>query len=129
LQRLSSKAVRQLLAASGQARLEEFLQVVHASQVQALASILDDELLGFLRRFLVEGRVRSLLAPLLAKLQDPAADMSEQELKETVNEVGRVLNHAFAASQQALPQEPALSEAEEMSPQLSLGPGQPETAS
>ncbi len=129
LQRLSSKAVRQILASSGQARVEEFLQVVQASQVQALASILDDELLGFLRRFLVEGRVQSLLAPLLAKLQDPAADMSEEELKETVNEMGRVLNDAFAASQRALPEEHALSEAEGTWPQLSLGPGQSEAAS
>jgi len=98
LQRLSSKAVSQILAVSGEARVEQFLQLVRASQARSLADILDDELLGFLRRLLVEARVKSLLAPLFAKLQKPIPDLSQEAVDDLAEEVARVIHEAFAAS-------------------------------
>jgi len=104
LQRLSSKAVSQILAASGEARVEQFIQLVQASQARSLADVLDDELLGFLRRLLVEARVRSLLSPVFAKLQEPIPDLSEEAVEDIAEEVARVIHDAFTTSQQALPE-------------------------
>ncbi len=104
LQRLSSKAVSQILATSGEARVEQFVQLVQASQARSLADVLDDDLLGFLRRLLVEARVKSLLAPVFAKLQEPIPDLSEETVEDLAGEVARVIHDAFAG-QQALPRE------------------------
>jgi hypothetical protein len=117
LQRLSSKAVSQILAASGEARMEQFLQLVQASQARSLADVLDDELLGFLRRLLVEARVKSLLSPVFAKLQEPIPDLSEEVVEDIAEKVARVIHDAFTTSQQALP--------EKAWPQLSLGTSEP----
>jgi hypothetical protein len=119
LQRLSSKAVHQILAASGEARVEQFIQLVQASQARSLADVLDDELLGFLRRLLVEARVRSLLDPVFAKLQEPIPDLSEEAVEEIATEVARVIHHAFTG-QQAL--------ASDEWPQLTPGTSEPSSA-
>jgi hypothetical protein len=105
LQRLSSKAVSQILATSGEARVEQFLQLVQASQARSLADVLDDDLLGFLRRLLVEARVKSLLSPVFAKLQEPIPDLSEEAVEDLAGEVARVIHNAFITSRQALPRE------------------------
>jgi hypothetical protein len=120
LQRLSSKAVSQILAASGEARVEQFIQLVQASQARSLADVLDDELLGFLRRLLVEARVKSLLAPVFARLQEPIPDLSEEVVEGLAEEVARVIHDAFSTSQQAL--------SEEQWPQLTPGTSEPSTA-
>jgi hypothetical protein len=105
LQRLSSKAVRQILVASGEARVEQFIQLVQASQARSLADVLDDELLGFLRRLLVEARVKSLLAPVFARLQEPIPDLSEEVVEDLAEEVARVIHDAFSTGQEALSKE------------------------
>ena len=46
------------------------------SEVRSLADVLDDELLGFLRRLLVEARVESLLVSVFARLQEPIPNLS-----------------------------------------------------
>jgi hypothetical protein len=104
LQRLSSKAVKQILTASGEARVEQFVQLVQASQARSLADVLDDELLGFLRRLLVEAHVKSLLSPVFAKLQEPIPDLSEEVVEDIAEKVARVIHDAFTTSQQALPE-------------------------
>jgi hypothetical protein len=120
LQRLSSKAVSQILATSGEARVEQFVQLVQASQARSLADVLDDDLLGFLRRLLAEARVKSLLAPVFAKLQEPIPDLSEEAVEDIAEEVARVIHDAFTASQQALPREER--------PQLTPGTSEPSAA-
>jgi PTH1 family peptidyl-tRNA hydrolase len=50
--RLSSEAVHRILARARGERIEQFLQVVQASDLAGLASVLDDELLEFLRDLL-----------------------------------------------------------------------------
>jgi len=119
LQRLSSKAVSQILATSGEARVEQFLQLVQASQARSLADVLDDDLLGFLRRLLVEARVKSLLSPIFAKLQEPIPDLSEEAVEDIAEEVARVIHHAFTG-QQALPSDEW--------PQLTPGTSEPSPA-
>jgi hypothetical protein len=120
LRRLSSKAVSQILAASGEARAEQFLQLVQASQARSLADVLDDELLGFLRRLLVEARVKSLLAPVFARLQEPIPDLSEEAVEGLAEEVARVIHDAFSTSQEALP--------DKAWPQLTPGTSEPSSA-
>ena len=120
LKRLSSKAVSQILAISGEARVEQFIQLVQASQARSLADVLDDELLGFLRRLLVEARVKSLLAPVFARLQEPIPDLSEEAVEGIAEEVARVIHDAFTTSQEALP--------EKSWPQLTPGASEPSPA-
>jgi hypothetical protein len=117
LQRLSSKAVSQILAVSDEARVEQFIQLVQASQARSLADVLDDELLGFLRRLLVEAHVKSLLSPVFAKLQEPIPDLSEEAVEDIAEKVARVIHDAFITSQQALP--------ENAWPQLPSGTSEP----
>jgi hypothetical protein len=112
--------VHQILAASSEARVEQFIQLVQASQARSLADVLDDELLGFLRRLLVEARVKSLLAPVFARLQEPIPDLSEEVVEGLAEEVARVIHDAFTTSQQALPREEW--------PQLTPGASEPSPA-
>jgi hypothetical protein len=118
LQRLSSKAVRRVLLQSGEARLQEFLQVVQASQTQSLGQILDDELLGFLRRFLVEARLSELLRPLVLKLQEPLPDLDPKIVDAAAEAMRRTFHNAFSAAQKALTPD---STAEETQAELALG--------
>jgi hypothetical protein len=122
LQRLSSKAVRRVLVQSGEARIQEFLQVVQASQTQSLAQVLDDELLGFLRRFLVEARLSEVLRPLVLRLQEPIPDLDPKTVDAAAEVVRRTFHNAFSAAQEALPVDSTAEEA-----QAQLAPGPPES--
>lgn len=66
--RLASAAVQQTLTRSGDPRIDRFLRVVQAAQISSLVELLDDELTGFLRRFLVEARVGLVLEPLFTSI-------------------------------------------------------------
>jgi hypothetical protein len=123
LHRLSSKAVRRVLVQSGEARVQEFLQVVQASQTQSLAHVLDDELLGFLRRFLVEARVSEVLRPLVLRLQEPMPDLDPKTVDAAAEVVRRTFHDAFSAVQEALPED-STAVAEETQAQLSAGPAE-----
>jgi hypothetical protein len=125
LRRLSSKAVRRVLLQSGEARMQEFIQVVQASQTQSLAQILDDELLGFLRRFLVEARLSEVLRPLVLKLQEPAPDLDPKAVDVAAEVVRRTFHDAFSAAQEALPPE-SNTLAEETRAQLAPGASESE---
>jgi hypothetical protein len=123
LRRLSSKAVRRVLLQSGEARVQEFLQVIQASQTQSLAHILDDEMLGFLRRFLVEARISEVLRPLVLNLQEPVPDLDPKTVDAAAEVVRRTFHSAFSAAQEALPPDStALEEA-----QAQLAPGASES--
>jgi hypothetical protein len=124
LRRLSSKAVRRVLLQSGEARMQEFLQVVQASQTHSLAQILDDELLGFLRRFLVEARLLEVLRPLVLKLQEPVPDLDPKTVDAAAEVVRRMFHDAFSAAQEALPPD-STAAADET--QAKLAPGAPES--
>jgi len=100
--RLSSSAVQQVLRRSNDARVEQFLRMVQASQLSSLPDILDDELTGYLRRFLVESRIQEALEPILDQLQQcvpPSVDNAQTAMRE----VSQVLQKAFPAARRALP--------------------------
>ncbi len=100
--RLSSVGVRQVLERSSDPRVERFLRVVQAAQLSSLVDVIDDELIGYLRRFLVESRIGALLDPVFANLEEgtpPKAEQAEEALREIV----RTLQRAFRASGRALP--------------------------
>jgi hypothetical protein len=103
--RLSSTAVQQVLARSGDARVEQFLKVVQASQLVSLPELLDDSLLGFLRRFLVEARIQAVLQPIINRLEK-GPPPREEEAEQVMHEVSRVLQRAFRAARRALPPPP-----------------------
>lgn len=102
LARLSSTAIQQVLRRSGDARIEQFLKVVQAAQLAPMADLLDDELVGYLRRFLVEARISTVLEPILSRVAQGACP-PEAEAQRAMQEVSRVLERALRAVQQALP--------------------------
>jgi len=100
--RLSSSAVQQVLRNSNDARVDQFLKVVQASQLSSLSDILDDDLIGYLRRFLVEDRIETALRPIFDQLQEGVTPKVD-EAKTAMREVSQVLQRAFQAAQRALP--------------------------
>lgn len=102
LARLSSSAVQRILRGSGDPQIERFLNMVQASQLSDLCEIMDDELAGYLRRFLVETRIRNALDPILDNLQHgtaPPMDTAEAAMRD----VTQTLQKVFQATQRALP--------------------------
>ena len=100
--RLSSSAIQHVLRRSGDPRVDQFLRVVQASQLSSLRAVLDDDLIGYLRRFLVEARIQDALEPILSRVQDgvpPKVDVAQSAMRD----VSRVLQRAFQAAQRALP--------------------------
>ncbi len=102
LARLSGAAVGQLLQRSGDARIERFLKVVQAAQISSLVDILDDDLIGYLRRFLLEARITTLLEPVLSRVQD-GESFDGDAARGTLREVARVIQRALAGKERALP--------------------------
>ena len=94
--RLARAIARQVLAQNVHPSLEQLLRIVQASQIASLAEVLDDELLGHLRRFLVEARLRELLDPLLMRLQRGHA-LERAALEQALAEVASVLERAARA--------------------------------
>jgi hypothetical protein len=100
--RLSSNAVQQVLSRSKDPRIDQFLRMVQASQLSSLRSLVDDDLIGYLRRFLVESRIEQALEPILDQLQQgelPKVDDAQTAMRE----VSHVLQRAFEANRRALP--------------------------
>jgi len=97
LARLSGTAVRLLLESSGDARTERFLNVVQAAQLSSLVDILDDDLIGYLRRFLLEARIAALLEPILSRVQE-GDRLDEDAARSTLREVARIIQRALATN-------------------------------
>jgi hypothetical protein len=102
LARLSSNAIQQVLRRAGDPQMDHFLKVVQASQISTLCDILDDELIGYLRRFLVESRVHAAIEPLLECVQNGETPDPE-EARFAMREVVQHLQRAFEATQRVLP--------------------------
>ncbi len=100
--RLSSNAVQQVLRRSADPRLEQFLKMIQASQLSSLRNLIDDELVGYLRRFLVESRIQEALQPIFDQLQQGGPPKVD-EAQTAMREVSQVLQRAFQAAQRALP--------------------------
>lgn len=102
--RLASAGVRQALQHSGNARIEKFLQVIQAAHVSSLVEALDDELTGYLRRFLVEARVGLILEPLLTRVAH-GSPLDREEARSALRDLAAVIERAFDAGQATLPGE------------------------
>ena len=100
--RLSASAIRLVLRRSGDPRVEQFLKIVQASQLSSFHAILDDDLIGYLRRFLVESRIHDALEPILCRVQD-GAPPNVDEAQSAMRDVTRVLQRAFQPAQRVLP--------------------------
>ncbi|MCH8814615.1 MAG: hypothetical protein IH957_05865 [Chloroflexi bacterium] len=105
MNRLASAGVRQALARGSDPRIDRFLRVVQAAQISSLVEVLDDELTGFLRRFLVEARVSLILEPLLLNVahgdaQDPDG------AREAFQRLAEVMEQAFHAADPAISDRP-----------------------
>lgn len=55
--RLSSEAIHQILAQSGEERIDQFIKVIQTSDLSSLVNVVDDELVNFLRYLLSESEL------------------------------------------------------------------------
>jgi len=95
--RLASEAVRRILARGGE-RLEQFLQIVQASDLAGLAQVLDADLLGFLQELLAEPVAPSADAlDLLEQLARAYPVVSDEQIDEVVATLRRLLREHLAA--------------------------------
>ncbi len=99
MSRLSSVAVRAILERSSDPRVERFLKVVQAAQITTLTEVLDDALVGYLRRFLLEARISMLLEPILDHVQAGDED-DESATREALERLADVLHRAIRGSAQ-----------------------------
>jgi hypothetical protein len=104
--RLASEAVRRILARGG-ARLEQFLQVVQASDLTGLAQVLDDELLAFLAELLAEPVTPTREAlDLFAELARAYPVVSEADVDALVGTLRQLLVEQLAAQRESDPSRP-----------------------
>jgi hypothetical protein len=100
--RLSSEAVHRILARARGERIEQFLQVVQASDLAGLASVLDDELLEFLRDLLA-GEPTTAAPPVLERLRRAFPVVSESEVEAATEVFRRLLQQAISEQRRARP--------------------------
>lgn len=101
--RLASEAVRRILARGGE-RLEQFLQIVQASDLAGLAQVLDDDLAGFLQELLAEPVAPTADAlDLLEQLARAYPAVSEEQIDEVVRTLRGLLQEHLAAQRTADP--------------------------
>jgi hypothetical protein len=100
--RLSSEAVHRILARARGERIEQFLQVVQASDLAGLSSVLDDELLEFLRDLLA-GEPTTAAPPVLERLRRAFPVVSESEVEAATEAFKRLLQQAISEQRRARP--------------------------
>jgi len=94
--RLSSEAMRQIMAQSGQRRIDRFIKVVQASELSPLVNLLDDELADFLRQLLQEAHVELEWGPTIAELTEKFPSLGEGDIDAVADEFAKLLKKAFA---------------------------------
>jgi hypothetical protein len=100
--RLSSEAVHRILARARGERIEQFLQVVQASDLAGLASVLDDELVEFLHDLLAGGPT-SAAPPVLERLRRAFPVVGEGEVEAATEVFRRLLEQALTEERRARP--------------------------
>ena len=103
LRRLSSEAIKQILAKSSEDRITRFLHIVQSSDLASLINVLDDEIIEFIRVLLLKNRVKTVAAPILERLAEKYAVIDEGQLEEAVNEFRRLLQESFKAAREKEP--------------------------
>ena len=104
--RLAGEAVRQILARGGE-RIDQFLQIVQASDPAGLAQVLDDKLLAFLQELL--SQPVSPTPEALALFQELARTypiVSEEQVEAVIGTLRQLLNEKLAVQRAADPARP-----------------------
>lgn len=105
--RLASEAVRRILARGGE-RIEQFLQIVQASDLAGLAQVLDDELLAFLRELLSEPTAPTPEAlDLFEQLTRSYPLVREEQVEAVIGTLRQLLTERLAEQQAVDPSQPA----------------------
>ena len=93
--RLATRAVRRILDEKGDDRIGRFLRVAQASDVAALAEIMDEELAAFLRDLLVDAPSQVELAPRLRALARRFPRVGRDDIDTVTNALREELNAAL----------------------------------
>ena len=72
---------------------------MQAAQITTITEVLDDELVGYLRRFLLEARISTLLEPILDHVQDGDED-KESATRNALEKLADVLHRAIRGTTQ-----------------------------
>ena len=101
--RLASEAVRRILARGGE-RIEQFLQIVQASDLAGLAQVLDDDLVCFLQELLAEPVAPTADAlDLLEQIARAYPVVSDEQIDEVVRALRGLLQEHLAAQRDGDP--------------------------
>ncbi len=90
--RLSSEAIRMILAQSGLDRIDQFIKITQSTNLSSLANAMDDELVEFLRRLLSEVRVRLSMKELCAQMRRKYGELDEEDIEGLCSELARLLH-------------------------------------
>lgn len=101
--RLSSGAVRHILAKSGEKRIDQFIKVVQTSNLSPLVNVLDDELADFLRQLLQEAHIEIEWRPTISDLAQKFPSLEEGEIDAAAAEFAKALKKAFAKAKKEHP--------------------------
>ncbi|MBA7607476.1 hypothetical protein ES703_14635 [subsurface metagenome] len=101
--RLSSEAVRHILAKSGEKQIDQFIKVVQTSNLSPLVNVLDDELVDFLRQLLQEADIEIEWRPTLSELAEKFPSLEEGEIDAAAAEFATMLKKAFAKAKKEHP--------------------------
>lgn len=105
--RLANQAVRRILARGGE-RIEQFLQIVQASDLTGLAQVLDDDLLAFLSELLAQPVSPAPAAlDLLQELIRAHPTVSEEQVEAVTQTLRQLLIKQLASQQAADPSQEA----------------------
>ncbi len=94
VQRLSSATVRRILEDGHRPALERFLQVLRASDADALVRVLDDRVAGFLHELLTPGEADPPVARVFPTLRERYGVIEESDIPSVVKEFRRLLRAA-----------------------------------
>ncbi len=103
--RLSSETVRSTLGRARGRRIEQFVQAAEASDQAAVTSILDDDLLEFLRD-LLGGEPTAVSPPVLDRLRRAYPAVGEDDVEAATAEFRRLLEQALSQQRRARPGRP-----------------------
>lgn len=103
LRRLSTEALRQILSRSREERIDQFVKIVQASDLSALANVMDDELVAFLRQLLAAEEAPTSAIPLLKQLADKFPALEENQIEAAASEFAALLRSAFEEAKRQNP--------------------------
>lgn len=89
--RLSTEAIRQILAQSHQSQVDQFIKVVQTSDLASLANIMDEDLVRFLRELLSQPSS----SPVLTEFKRRFPALLEGDIDRAVAEFANLLKEAF----------------------------------